>query len=486
MSRVVTAALCVAAACGTPSRPAAPDPLAAARVDLAAAIDAGDQPRAMRALCAAYADAGVPCAATLALESIAADDVMSRYTELHTVRLQPAPRDGRAYWDNWRGVLGPSFEPPAVDEPIARRLANLLLATVLAHEIGHHLAERFSCNPGDAASRELLADELSVPVWHALLAPADIAALARVTDAMIAAVPAAPLVPATGDLHAWARGLALPQAPDAYAALHLARQRRVAADPPPGAAAACVAADRARLAGRVLANAGRVTTMAPLPDVAGNVVAIAPDGAVWAVDMFGGATPEVRRLDGGGPPRALALLGDVMPFAALAVGPERRLALGDTARVWLVDGSDIVREVLVAPGRRIQRLAFDARGELYASYYAMPDDEHLRIGPLDGPARWTIASDTDRAWHDGPAARGTPGAFAIDGDRVVFYDRVRDAVRALARDGSVVTIAGSRPGRRDGSVAEAELFDVVAIAKVGDRVLAVEEARSSVVRAIAP
>ena len=233
--------------------------------ELTRAIDDGDLDRARVALCAAYAAGGMPCAETLRLEWLAATDVMSGVDlETHVVHMQPVPPrgGGLAYWDNWSAVLaGGAWRPRALftDDDDARRMATVLLVTVLAHELGHHVATAHRCNPGGAAG-ELRADELSTPlvreVMRGPLAPLH-ARMRRIADAMIAAVPADQRVevPPDVDLRAWVADHALPDAPAAYASLHLSRERRVLANPTPFGAVArrlCLDAFDARLAGRVL------------------------------------------------------------------------------------------------------------------------------------------------------------------------------------------------------------------------------------------
>ncbi|MCC6997852.1 MAG: hypothetical protein IT370_24770 [Deltaproteobacteria bacterium] len=60
----------------------------------------------------------------------------------------------------------------------------------------------------------------------------------------------------------------------------------------------------------------------------------------------------------------------------------------------------------------------------------------------------------------------------VVGDRVVFFDPQRHALRSAGADG-VVTLAGSIEGLRDGAAPEAQLFEVGAIAALPDGRIAV-------------
>ncbi|MCX5741004.1 MAG: hypothetical protein NT062_00735 [Proteobacteria bacterium] len=256
------------------SPPSAEATIAAELVD---AIDRGDYGLALHALCAGYARLDLPCANTLHLSMLEPSDVMSRISlESHELHMQPMPTDGYAYWDNWSTILAHgAWQPRAwfVDERDARRAANTLLVTVLAHELGHHLADRHHCDGFARPASELRADQLSVPLIGAL-ARADQrldrlhAQVRAIADAMIEAVPARyrSALPARGDVVAWVEQQAdLPTLPGAYAALHLARQRRVLLDPTLDLAPRCAATWHALAAQRQFASAGEVTTLRTLP-----------------------------------------------------------------------------------------------------------------------------------------------------------------------------------------------------------------------------
>jgi hypothetical protein len=108
----------------TPAKvPAPPDPIVVA-------IETGDFTPAIQAICAAYAKVDLPCAATLTLELLEPNDVMSRLSEEEqVVHMQPMPKDGFAYWNNWSRILSEgAWNPRALfaDEREARRIANTL------------------------------------------------------------------------------------------------------------------------------------------------------------------------------------------------------------------------------------------------------------------------------------------------------------------------------------------------------------------------
>ncbi len=362
---------------------------------------------------------------------------------------------------------GGDWTPAFADEPEKRRIANLLLVTVLAHELGHHAAQQQRCDPGLATERELRADELSVPIVRELvrdprLAPLH-ARMRAIADDLIAHVGVD--VPA-GELRAWVLTQEyLPDTPAKYASLHLARQRRILAEPPRDVAGACLAGWRTRLATRqIVAPPGTLKTMATWHDTI--AIAVDPVGHVWAVDYLGDAHQrhQVRRLDDPSVPvRTVEFDGFIDGLIAFS---DQRLALFDRMSATLLEGPTLAprRVALDAP----DAIAFDERGELVVSHRT---NGVWTAGPIADPARWTLRDDTgDERWGDGSRAGaiGGPTSFAVRGDRLVFFDGPRAALRTLSPSGTTGTLAGFRRGQRDGAATEAELFDVPAIAIVGD------------------
>ncbi|MCX5741067.1 MAG: hypothetical protein NT062_01055, partial [Proteobacteria bacterium] len=132
-------------------------------------------------------------------------------------------------------------------------------------------------------------------------------------------------------------------------------------------------------------------------------------------------------------------------------------------------------------------LAFDAHGELIVGHAT---EDAWVAGPVGGPPRWTVHGDPldgSFTWGDGPAGHGRPTRFTIAGDRLVFVDDARAAIRVLGPT-SLSTIVGGRAGRRDGPTAEAELFEPAALGIGADGGLRIVEtsATSAILRAISP
>jgi hypothetical protein len=180
-------------------------------------------------------------------------------------------------------------------------------------------------------------------------------------------------------------------------------------------------------------------------------------GALWSLPVYvDGPAPLVLRGQGlevpiPPPPESMFVM-------SLVVHSPERLAISDGVHVRLfADGR--WEQVGDVPRNDV---AFAADGTVYVS--TRTDDE-WRVGPLGRPPRWRVALDRDtREWGDGPPARahGSPAMFAINGDRLLFYDRGRHAVRRVDSAG-ITTLAGSRSGRHDGPGADARFFDVAAI-----------------------
>ena len=155
-------------------------------------------------------------------------------------------------------------------------------------------------------------------------------------------------------------------------------------------------------------------------------IAIAPDGVIYVTD---GGSHRVRRITVGG--RVETLAGGMRGFR---------------------DG----------PGTAAQfdtpsAIALDAAGVLYVA----DTGNHAvrRITP--GGVVETLAGDGTAGDADGSAARfNGPVGIAVDGSgRVIVADTYNDRIRAIARDGTVSTLAGGPvPGADDGMAAEAR-FD---------------------------
>jgi hypothetical protein len=455
--------------------------------DLADAIEASDLERALSTLCEAYAAAGAPCAETLFLERLEPSNVMARAGVIHNIQMPPmlARGAGFAYWDNWSAILSNgSWQPRAffVDDEEARRVANMLLVTVLAHELGHHVASRYGCSLS-GQGEELRADELSTPLIAGLtegrLGPLH-QRMRVAADAMIDAVPVENrlVAPREGDLRAWVgQQGALPTAIPSYVTLHLSRQRRLLEEHEPVASVAqrlCLAPFAARMSSRSV-RPGRVRALAPGLPSPGSVdlVAIDHQAHVWVAQD--GPTVVLRRLGEGGPTIEVQLPETASGALAFAAFSDDLLAISDFQSVWLVEHRAL-REVGRLTGAAVT-LGFDEAGTLFEAH---EDATHWYVAPVGAtpaPPRWTIArGDGVSGWADGAldVARASPTGFTVVGDQVVFADRAREAVRA-AGPGGLVTLAGSQPGRRDGPAEQATFFGIEAIAPLaGGRVAALE------------
>lgn len=465
----------LAVACARPTKvelPAGPTP----EGELLSAIETGDFAPAVRALCDAYARVGLPCASTLQVIMLDDNDVMSNVSDDHVIRMQPMPRDGYAYWANWSMVLSGGMwqpQPLFVNELEARRIGRMLLVSVLAHEIGHHVAMRHGCHPDGRPERELRADELSVPLVRELMHAGPLrelnARMRVIAGAMIEAVPAdrRVVVPAGGDLGAWVSTHPLPSNTPGYASLHLSRQRRILADTVGARAAAertCLSTWREHIAGRQV-RGGRVTTLRALGDLGASRVAIDRAGHLHRVDLLSldehGFTLE--RLDAKLPARRITTPGQAYVVEALAAASDDRLAFYGDGSVWMLErtnGGALTVRTIATP-RDIRSLAFDERDSLVVGWV---EAGRWLAGPLDGPARWSVPLDgtADSGWADGRPGRGSPSQFAVSGDRLVFVDRNREAIRAVDAAG-IVTLAGLRGGRQDGAAETAELFNTIAL-----------------------
>lgn len=413
--------------------------------------------QALPLLCAAYAQEKLPCADTLTFGyPRQPDDVLSGVDiELHTIHMQPLPAGGQgsAYWANWSAILSEgAWQPTFASDADARELATTLLVSVLAHELGHHIAEDHGCNvPGMAG--ELLADDLSVDLVRPLLPRHD--DMRRVADAMIAAVPGHEPVPA--DLDGWASAIELPFETPIYAAAHLDRQRRVLADPTrgPRAREACRRRHAERLAQRIViptrvesARTIERRNMELAFDRAGQVWRAEDDGNTVSLFFEDESTPRV----------VVTIPGKFLGANRLAVVDAERFAIHDRLETWIVEHG-----VATAHGGPSEaKLAFDEAGTLYQ---AANLDGVWTVAPVGGAPRWTLKVYLEKAhWGDGPlaSADGWPEHFAVRGDRVVFFDRGLHAVRAI--DGQrVVTLAGSLPGQHDGPGSEARFFHASAL-----------------------
>src|SRR5687768_1638916 len=132
-------------------------------------------------------------------------------------------------------------------------------------------------------------------------------------------------------------------------------------------------------------------------------------------------------------------------------------------------------------------LAIDAAGVLYVA----DTGNHVirRITP-DGIVS-TIAGDGVAGYRDGAAAEARfngPVGVAVDGaGRIIVADTYNDRIRAIERDGTVVTIAGSEwRGHADGSAADARFDTPCGVAIDADGNVYVADTGNDALRRISP
>jgi hypothetical protein len=269
--------------------------------------------------------------------------------------------------------------------------------------------------------------------------------------------------------------------PASYASLHLSRQRRVLADPTPFATAArsyCLDSYERRLAGRALVP----TTVSTLSSYVSKDYAtydIDPSGGVWSLPVFlDDGAPLVlrtgdRAIERPAPP-------DLRVVRGIAVMSADRFAVHDGVGLFLYEQS--AWQQLETSGN-VSEIAFAHDGTLYVGTVL---DKIERIGPHGAEPRWQLTWEGDRSyWGDGPRDRafGDLRAISVDGDRLVFFDLVNQAIRRIDARGNVSTLAGSRAGHHDGTGDQARFFWVNVTRVMPDgSILAVEGNSSKHVR----
>ena len=280
-------------------------------------------------------------------------------------------------------------------------------------------------------------------------------------------------------------------------------------------------------------------------------VAVAPDGSIYLSD--GGPSPRIRRVgaDGsiltvaGGEPGFADGAGRAARFSTpsgLAVDRVGALVVADTAnhaiRRVTVDGTVSTIAGAPSPGYRDGPdaaalfnaplgVAVDRAGRIIV---ADTYNDRIRAIQPDG-AVVTLAGSGIRGFADGPSAQAafdTPAGVAVDGSSTVFVaDTGNNAVRAIAPDGTVITVgppppeglwrpigiaasedgflyvtedrgrvveiepgirarvvAGSRPGFADGIGSQARFRALAGVAVVRPGVLVVADTRNALIRLV--
>ncbi|MBB3219635.1 NHL repeat-containing protein [Pseudoduganella umbonata] len=196
------------------------------------------------------------------------------------------------------------------------------------------------------------------------------------------------------------------------------------------------------------------------------------------------------------------------PAARSAFGDPFGVAIGSRGTVYVADGGDNNRIRTIAPDGTVatlaggregyadgkgaaamfhtpSALALDHQGNLYV---ADTGNHAIRRVAPDGSVT-TLAGNGQPGFADGSgkdARFNGPVGIAVDDAGVVYVaDTYNDRIRRIAPDGTVTTVAGAgRPGVQDGPAASA-LFDTPSgIAVAGDGALYVADTGSHAVRRI--
>jgi sugar lactone lactonase YvrE len=236
-------------------------------------------------------------------------------------------------------------------------------------------------------------------------------------------------------------------------------------------------------------------------------------GAIWwRLTSY----PQFRPLTAGWLATVTVLAGDGIPgvrddsaFGARFSDPFG-VAWGADGSVYVSDAGDAQRIRRIAPDGAVSTFAGDARGyadgPARAARFSTPsglaagpggvlyvadtgNNAVRRIAP-DGMVS-TLAGSIAAGYRDGPPGRAlfnAPTGVAVDpAGRVIVADTYNDRIRAIRPDGSVITIAGSTgPGLVDGAAGDAQ-FDTpcgVATDRAGN--IYVADSGNGAVRVVSP
>lgn len=144
-------------------------------------LKSGDMNGCMAAIEALYTRAGATTSDTLWLSPQPVDKPLSSYMGwTNTIRMTRFLRSGEGtlYWRNWSKVLtAGAWDPTTVgDELKLRLMGNFALMGILAHEMGHYLANRYGMTPRNRHMAELHADKLAIGVMSELRCDPELAA----------------------------------------------------------------------------------------------------------------------------------------------------------------------------------------------------------------------------------------------------------------------------------------------------------------------
>lgn len=226
-------------------------------------------------------------------------------------------------------------------------------------------------------------------------------------------------------------------------------------------------------------------------------------------------TPKAAKTVPFWPARVTTLAGDGIPGALDGPAASSRfddpfgVALDSKGNIYIADGGDTNRIRTIAPDGTVatfagssegfkdgvgtaaafntpSSIAFDHEGNLYV---ADTGNHAIRRIAKDGTVT-TLAGDGSRGDNDGVgrAARfNGPVGLAVDDTGIVWVaDTYNDRIRRIGRDGAVTTVAGGRrPGNADGIGAAAGFDTPSAIAVATDGTLYVADTGNNAIRRIA-
>ncbi len=183
------------------------------------------------------------------------------------------------------------------------------------------------------------------------------------------------------------------------------------------------------------------------------------------------------------------------------------VAIGRDGTVYVADAGNAPRVRAIAPDGRVSTVAGGERGYADGSgaaakfnapsglaadgegnvYVADTGNNAIRRIAPDGSVS-TVAGDPEAGYRDGmgrDARFNGPVGVAVDvKGRIIVADTYNDRIRSIERDGSVRTIAGSLPGMNDGTSADARFDTPCGVVVDGSGTIYVADAGNGLVRTI--
>jgi streptogramin lyase len=245
--------------------------------------------------------------------------------------------------------------------------------------------------------------------------------------------------------------------------------------------------------------------------IIGGIAAVVLLGAAFSYIGWRADTPAAARLRAVIRPAPKTSPDWTAYVSTLASGPFSDpfgVALAEDGTVYVSDGGDGNRILRIGPDGKVtvvaggregyadgpgasaafntpSALTLDRKGNLYVADTG--NNAIRRVAP-DGSVT-TIAGGGAAGYADGKGARARfngPVGIAVDRKGVVYVaDTYNDRIRRIATDGTVTTIAGgSQPGATDGAGATAAFDTPTALAVAGDGTLFVADTGNHAVRKI--